>query len=117
MRALAVLILFAPVLWLPLGCSQVSDICSKVNDCRTSVTSERKDRCIEVLEDAEARAVDAGCEPQYGNVLDCLEESFKCGDQLPAFGTCEVGFGIDCETTSVGISCQSQNAGFEACLE
>ncbi len=116
-RLLCVLVFLAPVLGLPLGCSQISDICEKVNDCSGSLESERKDRCAGVLEDAEARAAAAGCEPQYHNVLDCLEESYKCGEQMPALGTCEVGFGIDCETTSVGISCQAQNAGFEACLD
>jgi hypothetical protein len=71
------------------GCgSSASSLCSDVCDCEGCSEAEQED-CVDEIEDAEKRAEDAGCEQQFDELVDCMDDQLECRDgQVDADG-CE----------------------------
>jgi hypothetical protein len=62
------------------GCgSSASSLCSELCDCEGCSEAEQED-CVDEIEDSEKRAADAGCEQQFDELVDCLDDQLECRD-------------------------------------
>jgi hypothetical protein len=61
------------------GCgSSLSSLCDDACDCTGDCSPDRRDNCVDDLEDAEQMALDAGCEDQFDEAIACIEDEFAC---------------------------------------
>lgn len=61
------------------GCgSSLSGLCNDACDCTGDCSPDRRDNCVDDLEDAERMALDAGCEEQFDEAIACIEDEFAC---------------------------------------
>lgn len=74
------------------GSTSIGDVC----DQRADECGEDRDECVQIFEDAEARAIMARCEPEFLDVLSCDADNFTCNADSSA--------------------CNTENRRFNACL-
>ena len=70
------------------GCGSAASLCDDFCDCQGCSDTERDD-CVDDIEDAEKRAEEAGCEQQFDELVDCMDDQLECRDGRVDADGCE----------------------------
>ena len=100
------LLLLAPLL-ATAACSPSQKMCNKARTCAkqagSDFSSDDYDDCVDVLEEADEAAADAGCASEYSKAVNCLLSNGSCNDSG--------GFTLENDN-----DCLEENADYVECV-
>ena len=63
------------------GAATPESVCEAICECGDGCSDREMEYCVEELRETERRAAEDGCEDEFADVLDCLDDHFSCDDQ------------------------------------